>query len=346
MRSSLCRFRVQAPAGPEALARGERAPRASARGRGGAERKRRRPAADADRPSARAPHAAPAPDADPGARGAGRAPGVDGRRDDRKLRRDDRPPPGRRAQLRRQRPPLRGAHGHGGALRDRRVRGGGQAGGGVRRLPGSVHGQRHDGGGADPLRRRPRRARGRRRPRAALAAQARVQAAAGSLVDAANAHCPRMVARGGGVRRVYARIVATPDGVAPRTTGAARRRPRSPGPGTRTTTGAARGSSPPVWMLAVMLDIDVCEAMGANKCNTVAEGVAPEIARIARGRAGPAHPHQPLPAAARRGRSSASRSSGWPGRARRARRSRGASWRPTSSPPRTRFGRPRTTRAS
>jgi hypothetical protein len=97
----------------------------------------------------------------------------------------------------------------------------------------------------------------------------------GALVDAANAHCPRMVARGGGVRRVYARVVETRDGVATRSRDADDngRRVRAEAP-------------PPVWMLAVMLDIDVCEAMGANKCNTVAEGVAPEIARVARGRAG------------------------------------------------------------
>eukprot|EP00941_MAST-03F_sp_MAST-3F-sp1_P006360 g6360.t1 len=82
------------------------------------------------------------------------------------------------------------------------------------------------------------------------------------LRDTANSFCPRMVARGGGVRRVYSRIVKTKAGLYNSQT------------------------SKEITMLVVMLDIDVCEAMGANKCNTVAEGIASDIEDVTGGRVG------------------------------------------------------------
>ncbi|MES1915947.1 MAG: hypothetical protein MHM6MM_007823 [Cercozoa sp. M6MM] len=81
------------------------------------------------------------------------------------------------------------------------------------------------------------------------------------LMDAARQFCLSMEKRGGGVVDLSARVV----------------RPRAT-PGR-----AARHQRPYV---VVHIQVDVCEAMGANKINGVAEGVAPELARLVGGRPG------------------------------------------------------------
>eukprot|EP00466_Bigelowiella_natans_P014569 jgi/Bigna1/126919/aug1.3_g1627 len=74
------------------------------------------------------------------------------------------------------------------------------------------------------------------------------------LIAAANQFCQSSVNRGGGVRDIYPRFIL------PRIDPS-----RNP-------------------YVVVHIDIDVCEAMGANIVNTVAEGVAPRIADLVGGR--------------------------------------------------------------
>lgn len=74
------------------------------------------------------------------------------------------------------------------------------------------------------------------------------------LIAAANQFCQSSVKRGGGVRDIYPRLII------PRVDPT-----RDP-------------------YVVVHIDVDVCEAMGANIVNTVAEGVAPRIADLVNGR--------------------------------------------------------------
>jgi hydroxymethylglutaryl-CoA reductase len=78
-----------------------------------------------------------------------------------------------------------------------------------------------------------------------------LEAARASLVDAANAVHPRLVARGGGVRDIETRLFALPDG-AP--------------------------------LVGVHVLVDTCDAMGANIVNTICEAIAPEIASVCGGK--------------------------------------------------------------
>jgi len=73
------------------------------------------------------------------------------------------------------------------------------------------------------------------------------------LIEAANQFCQSSVRRGGGVRDVYPRLIIP-----------------------------QMGNRDPY--VVVHIDVDVCEAMGANIVNTVAEGVAPKLADMVEGR--------------------------------------------------------------
>jgi len=75
-----------------------------------------------------------------------------------------------------------------------------------------------------------------------------------ALIEAANAFCVSSVKRGGGVRDIYPRLII------PRVNPQ-----RDP-------------------YIVVHIDVDVCEAMGANIVNTIAEGIAPRLADLVGGR--------------------------------------------------------------
>ena len=121
------------------------------------------------------------------------------------------------------------------------------------------------------------------------------------LLEAANRYCASMKARGGGAIDIWARIVEKNIGIAPETadltpavqsSGAG----GNAGGGGGSPAGVAaddsrgRGSSKeataepidaaPGRMVIVHIEVDVCEAMGANIVNTVAEGLAPTIAKL------------------------------------------------------------------
>ena len=83
------------------------------------------------------------------------------------------------------------------------------------------------------------------------ASRTALEAAADELVALANAANPRLVQRGGGARRAVVRTF--PD--------------TAVGP-----------------MIVVHLEVNVCDAMGANIINTMAEAVAPRVEAIAQGR--------------------------------------------------------------
>ncbi len=85
-------------------------------------------------------------------------------------------------------------------------------------------------------------------------AMSALSAAREDLIEAANKFCESSVKRGGGVRDIYPRLV----------------RPR------------VNPTRDPY--VVVHIDVDVCEAMGANIVNTVAEGIAPRLADLAEGR--------------------------------------------------------------
>ncbi|MEZ4402493.1 MAG: hydroxymethylglutaryl-CoA reductase, degradative [Kofleriaceae bacterium] len=87
------------------------------------------------------------------------------------------------------------------------------------------------------------------------AAVARLTAAAPALLARARALVPRLVARGGGPLAVTARVLAT-------------------GPG------------PDGGVAVVHVDVDCCDAMGANLVNTVCELMAPELAALVDGQVG------------------------------------------------------------
>lgn len=78
-----------------------------------------------------------------------------------------------------------------------------------------------------------------------------VGAAKATLVDAANAVHPRLVARGGGVRDIEVRLFSLPDG-----------KP----------------------LIAVHVLVDTCDAMGANLVNSICEAIAPNVAALCEGR--------------------------------------------------------------
>ena len=178
------------------------------------------------------------------------------------------------------------------------------------------------------------------------------------LVALGNRFCESMVARGGGVQDITVRTVT----------------PRAPRQGGATALRGATALGPPATKraayLAVHVLVDVCEAMGANVVNAVAEGMADRVAEISGGRiglrilsnlavhrtarvrgAGPGHgvpPKQPerrrrwpliagRPALAARAacsrsprRASESRPATWPTRASRARKWWPPLWRPTT----------------
>lgn len=89
----------------------------------------------------------------------------------------------------------------------------------------------------------------------ALAAKAIIESKKASLIAQANAFIPRMVERGGGAVDIEARIPSQQFGGDPN-------------------------------RVVVHLHIDCRDAMGANLVNTVAESMAPELARLAAGRIG------------------------------------------------------------
>ena len=95
-------------------------------------------------------------------------------------------------------------------------------------------------------------------------ASARLVAHRDELIRLGNAHCATMVERGGGVQDVQVRVIA----------------PRPPRHGRP----EAVPARPPYLVLHVL--VDVCEAMGANVVNAVAEGMADTVAEIAQGRIG------------------------------------------------------------
>ncbi len=80
---------------------------------------------------------------------------------------------------------------------------------------------------------------------------AAVSDAKASLVEAANAVHPRLVARGGGVRDIEVRLFGLPD------------------------------NKP---LLAVHVLVDTCDAMGANLVNSICEAIAPKVAALCSGR--------------------------------------------------------------
>ena len=76
------------------------------------------------------------------------------------------------------------------------------------------------------------------------------------ILERGNEFCPRMVDRGGGCRDLQVRLLPVVEGVDP---------------------------SP---MAVVYITVDVCEAMGANVVNTIAEGISPLIASLTGARVG------------------------------------------------------------
>ncbi|ETW08839.1 hydroxymethylglutaryl-CoA reductase, degradative [Aphanomyces invadans] len=97
-----------------------------------------------------------------------------------------------------------------------------------------------------------------------------------SLIEYANTHlCGNMARRGGGVVHIYPRLVQDPSTL-DSTDGwyaAAADELRI----------TASGSTP---FIVVHIDVDVCEAMGANIVNTIAEGLSSQVAALTNSRAG------------------------------------------------------------
>jgi hydroxymethylglutaryl-CoA reductase len=83
----------------------------------------------------------------------------------------------------------------------------------------------------------------------------RIAAAREEILGEAARASERIVSRGGGPREVAARVLSRP-------------------------------GDPDGGMLVVHIDVDCCDAMGANLVNSVAEAVAPRLAELAGGRAG------------------------------------------------------------
>ncbi|KDO28140.1 hypothetical protein SPRG_06187 [Saprolegnia parasitica CBS 223.65] len=107
------------------------------------------------------------------------------------------------------------------------------------------------------------------------AAKAAIAAHRDYLVEYANTNlCANMKRRGGGVLHVYARETAP---LAPST---------APGWYAGYDDELVVRPSGDAPTLVVHIDVDVCEAMGANIVNTIAEGLSAEVARITQSRAG------------------------------------------------------------
>ncbi|KAG1689405.1 hypothetical protein DVH05_002205 [Phytophthora capsici] len=92
--------------------------------------------------------------------------------------------------------------------------------------------------------------------------------------------CPNMKKRGGGAVDVYCRVVSQ-----------AARSAAIATAGSAWYTSCAdelvvNASDPQTQFLVVHIDVDVCEAMGANIVNTVAEGLSEEVSKITRSRVG------------------------------------------------------------
>ncbi|KAK1931516.1 3-hydroxy-3-methylglutaryl-coenzyme A reductase [Phytophthora citrophthora] len=92
--------------------------------------------------------------------------------------------------------------------------------------------------------------------------------------------CPNMKKRGGGAVDVYCRVVSQ-----------AARSAAIAAAGSAWYTPCAdelvvNASDPQTQFLVVHIDVDVCEAMGANIVNTVAEGLSEEVSKITRSRVG------------------------------------------------------------
>lgn len=101
------------------------------------------------------------------------------------------------------------------------------------------------------------------------------------LLDIANTTlCPNMKKRGGGAVDIYCRVVCQAARTAATATG-----------GSAWYTPCddelvVNASDPQTEFLVVHIDVDVCEAMGANIVNTVAEGLSEEVSKLTRSRAG------------------------------------------------------------
>jgi hydroxymethylglutaryl-CoA reductase len=92
--------------------------------------------------------------------------------------------------------------------------------------------------------------------------------------------CPNMKKRGGGAVDIYCRVVSQ-----------AARTAATAAAGNAWYTACddelvVNASEPQTQFLVVHIDVDVCEAMGANIVNTVAEGLSEEVSKITRSRVG------------------------------------------------------------
>lgn len=93
------------------------------------------------------------------------------------------------------------------------------------------------------------------------------------LVDIGNEHCPTMVQRGGGVVDITVRIVHDPDDTSDSASSDDDDKDQPCGlHGDNHNT-----SNETAAFLVVHVQMDVCEAMGANSCNTVAEALRPTL---------------------------------------------------------------------
>ena len=118
------------------------------------------------------------------------------------------------------------------------------------------------------------------------AALERVASHRQQLVEKANTFCASMKARGGGAVDIWARIVEQDTGVAPAATHLAQATADA-----RVVAGKDADADVPVAphrlprgrMVIVHIEVNVCEAMGANIVNTVAEGVAPTLVKLVGG---------------------------------------------------------------
>jgi degradative hydroxymethylglutaryl-CoA reductase len=93
-------------------------------------------------------------------------------------------------------------------------------------------------------------------------ASAKVNQFSDRIIAEANKYCQRMVKRGGGVKGIATKIVSVDDDVI-ELSKMVLKRPN---------------------MLIVELAVNVCDSMGANKVNTICEGVAPFIDEVTGGR--------------------------------------------------------------
>ncbi|GMF34212.1 unnamed protein product [Phytophthora fragariaefolia] len=92
--------------------------------------------------------------------------------------------------------------------------------------------------------------------------------------------CPNMKKRGGGAVDIYCRVVSQAARAAAIAVGG------SAWYNTCDDELVVNASDPQTQFLVVHIDVDVCEAMGANIVNTVAEGLSEEVSKITRSRVG------------------------------------------------------------